>query len=340
MDIAAYISELLKDHNEVSLPGIGIFYKKRISAVYDKNSGSFSPPFEELAFKSGDPANSELIDYISAEKKISKASARYFVNKYSESIKQSVASEGQADLSPVGVLFHSENGLYMKPSLFSPASFGMPPLKDLKYTQPETSRPVQVVTPEEENIAAYNNDGTAGTSTRWRVVAIVAALLLALAGLAYVFYPEYFNLKSDQPAVNIKQTSPAATTPVIRDTLVKGDSVSKDSLAAKARKQVAAVKKDTAIQPAPETIKESSSPRFEIIGASFTLKSEAETYIKYMHSKGIKATMLEDTHKPKFKVSLGSYPDYEKANEDKRKIQKSFNSQAWIYTITAKDKVK
>ncbi len=336
MDIALYISELLKDHIEVNLPGIGTFYRKKISAGYNKEEGIFYPPSEEIMFKASGSAGSELVNYISSVKKISDASARYFVNKFTDNILQSLTSEGKADLSPLGILQRTESGIYMQPAMAAGMQFGLAPLNDpafipvkktVEFTAPEKKGEIM---PAAETVAAEPRQ-----KSIWQAILVVVMLLLISGSLVYVFYPEFFNLKTDKPiAVRNAVPSPAVAPAIITDTLTSNTDSSpvadakqtlqkrKDSLASKA---IAATSLDTAL-------------KYEVIGASLALRTEAETYLKLMQSRGVKAKIIEDTRKPKYKISLGSYTSYEKASQEKRRIQNSFNKEAWIYTI--KDKVK
>lgn len=326
MDIALYISELLRDHNEVGLPGIGTFYKKRISAGFNREWGLYTPPVEEIAFRSNDSGSPVLVEYISAVKKISKPSARYFINKFSESIKNSLSAEGRADLSPIGILQYSESGVYMLPSVSTPAHFGLPQLKE-SFWQPGQRIP-EVSAEEPDGPAVMEPKEEEANESRgktWRTVFIATGAFVAVMASIYVFYPDLFNLKTDRPMPVQKTRVPVvARQPLVPDT-VKNKDTSR-----------VVVKK--AVPSADTTARATPTIRYEVIGASLALKTEAEAYLRLMHSKGIKAKIFEDTRKPKFKISLGSYTSYEEANQEKRRIQGSFNKEAWIYTVKDKDK--
>lgn len=339
MDIALYISELLRDHNEISLSGIGTFCKKRISAKYDRATGILYPPSEEISFKTGDSNNSELVRYVSAVKNISDAGARYFINKFVDHIRQSLASEGQADLSPLGIL-HNQNGhLSMSPLSTEASSFGLSPVQDTAFSPPARkmadSQTIPVSPPaefaEEEKPARSNSLGQA--------ILVILILIIGTGGLAYVFYPELFDLKTDRPLQVNEQPAKVTAPPVQQDTLQNHPQTSALPATTGVTKRTDSVPRPkpavTTTAPVAPTEK---LPKFEVIGASFGLRSEAEDYIKVMKNRGIRASIYEDTRKPRFKISLGSYTTYEEANLEKRKVQNTFNREAWILTV--KDKVK
>lgn len=333
MDIALYISELLKDHNEVSLPGIGTFYRRKISAKYSKDNGIFYPPYEEIDFQEGGHAGSELVNYISAVKRISDASARYFVNKFTDTLRQSLNTEGKADLLPVGTLVRSEKGLVLQANAPASTQFGLVPLDDPAFIPYQRmAGNIHPDTAPGEEVPAGAEEVPQNRNSKWTAVLAISILLLIAGGLAYVFYPEFFNLKTDKPLHLQKPTVPV--------TIVKKDTDSvrnaHDSTRTGAVKQ-AGQGNDTLANKAPAQLHApDTAPAYEVIGASLALRSEAEAYLKLMQSRGIKAKIIEDTRKPKFKISLGSFTSYEEANQEKRRIQNSFNKEAWIYTL--KDK--
>ncbi|MGX5691258.1 HU domain-containing protein [Arcticibacter tournemirensis] len=333
MDIALYISELLKDHNEIGLPGIGTFYKKKISARYDRENGILYPPAEEIAFKAVESVNGELIRYVSFAKKISEASSRYFINKFTDSIRHSLETDGSANLSPIGTLHTAHGHLSMKPTLMPGEQFGLLPIKDPAFSIIQ-KRAAQPLPPVNEPILAApaEADTPANPTNIWQAIGVIAILLLIAGSLTYVFYPQFFNLEADRPLSANKPQAPAAAPALVPDTTSQKDSIPATNAQSPKVTDSAGIKAPAAGKPVEVT------PTYEVIGASLALRSEAETYLKVMHNRGVKARIIEDTRKPKFKISLGSYNTYEEANQEKRRIQKSFNPEAWIFTF--KDKIK
>ena len=89
----------------------------------------------------------------------------------------------------------------------------------------------------------------------------------------------------------------------------------------------------------PDSLKTAPKPAkvYEIIVASFGLRREAETSVKGLRKKGIDAKVIEDTKKPKFKVSIGTFTVKSAADKERKRIQQELTKDAWILTITNKE---
>ena len=74
MDIGIYIADLLRNQEEVSLPGLGTFTKQRIPGSYDSTNNSFLPPRYQVSFDDRLTEPSGLTDYISLKKNLSTSS--------------------------------------------------------------------------------------------------------------------------------------------------------------------------------------------------------------------------------------------------------------------------
>ncbi|PRY52301.1 sporulation related protein [Arcticibacter pallidicorallinus] len=332
MNISLYISELLRDYDEVCLSDIGTFYKERTPASFNEASGVFNAPFDRVRFRPKADGDDVLVNYISEVKKISVASSRYFINKFTNSIQQSLTSDNQVELQPIGVLKKGPSGLQLIGNHESPAYFGLQAIQDPSYSS--RVRPMNVAVVNEAVNTGIENESS-GSASGGKIATIVLIVLLITAGILYIFNPSLFNLSADKPITErnkAKVDSPAAKTtsePAVVQT-------AKDSAAP----SISAVAQDTVKKIAPAVSSESPvlAPSFEVIGASFALPSEADTYVNLMKSRGIKAKVIEDKRKPKYKISLGSFTTYEAANVEKRRVQSTFNKEAWILTLNDKAK--
>ena len=133
MDIALYISELLQTHNEISIPGLGTFFKKRVPAGYDEYQECYVPPAQKLEFKADYLPDHRLAEYISEQRNISMASSEHFIERFAEDIQSRLNSDHKAEIPQLGYLsksgdnysFAADEGLYS-----DNASFGLPPVKE------------------------------------------------------------------------------------------------------------------------------------------------------------------------------------------------------------------
>lgn len=94
MDIAYYISDLLAQQGELTVPSLGYFVQIRMAAYYDNQEKKFYPPHYSVQF---DPQiideDESLANYIAASKNISQASAKYFIEKYITNLKSQAVVE-------------------------------------------------------------------------------------------------------------------------------------------------------------------------------------------------------------------------------------------------------
>jgi|GEM_PF-1174285 len=346
MNISLYISELLRDYDEVCLSDIGTFYKERTPASFNEASGVFKAPYDQVRFRSAADGDDVLVPYISQAKKISEASSRYFINKFVNSIQQSLASDNQAELQPIGILKNGHSGLQLIAADSSPAYFGLPAVQDPAYSsRVRTLNSAQVEQANQLEVMEQQSEST-GTG---KTLTIAFIILLIAAGLLYVFQPSLFNLAADKPIT--ERNKPKVETPAgkaapvaapaetIKDSSTSGTpAIHQDSVKTQVRTPATTPVTTPAKTPIKATNPAATAPSFEVIGASFALSSEAETYVKLMQSRGIKARVVEDTRKPKYKISLGSFSTFEAANVEKRRVQSTFNKEAWILTVNDKAK--
>jgi hypothetical protein len=130
MDIAYYISDLLGQQGELSVPNLGYFVQMRMPAHYDEAAKQFFPPHISVQF---DPQviddDDSLAAYITSLKKISLASAKYFIEKYIANLKSQVIIE-DVPFANLGVFRSDGINLTFKPNTQTdhPAFFAFPPV--------------------------------------------------------------------------------------------------------------------------------------------------------------------------------------------------------------------
>lgn len=151
MDLAVYISELLGIEGEVNVPGIGRFVHTRINGYYNEKENKFYPPAHKINFDAEAEANDELATFISDKKNISLASAKYFIEKYVNGIKQQIPLQ-KVDIAGLGQLYLNGSAIGFNEIAASkendPAFFGLKPIKVEELTAKPSVRhtpaPVEV----------------------------------------------------------------------------------------------------------------------------------------------------------------------------------------------------
>ncbi|GAB3903194.1 HU domain-containing protein [Mucilaginibacter boryungensis] len=225
MDIAYYISDLLGQQGELTVPNLGYFVQIRTAAYYDNHEKKFYPPHYSVQF---DPQiideDDSLANYIASIKNISQASAKYFIEKYISNLKSQAMVENVA-FAQLGSF--SSDGLklafHSNPKLDDPAFFGYKPLDAYRVgeaaaqkpvtrtdeltekieegpiapviethapiiTQPDTDLPVETEVPAEE----YYEDERRGMSV-WLIILIAFTVIVIALGALYKFRPDTFN---------------------------------------------------------------------------------------------------------------------------------------------------
>jgi len=104
MEISSYLAELIRTRKEVSVSGLGTFFKKKSPGRYDVKSHSFLPPTYTLDFTTEVKEDTGLADYISSKKNISTDSATYYVEQFSEHVRNQLSEQEHAVLPDLGSL--------------------------------------------------------------------------------------------------------------------------------------------------------------------------------------------------------------------------------------------
>jgi len=142
----------------VNVPGIGRFVHTRINGYYNEKENKFYPPTHKINFDGETPTDDKLATFISNKKNISLASAKYFIDKYVNGLKQQIPVQ-EVDIAGLGQLYLNGSAIGFHEVDTSkendPAFFGLKPVNvevlvekpSVRYTPP----PVQV--PEEETKA-------------------------------------------------------------------------------------------------------------------------------------------------------------------------------------------
>ena len=128
MDISPYLLELLVDKNQVTVPGLGKFFKKIIPGYYHQESKSYMPPSGAIDFTAEYIHDDKLVHYISAKNNLSLTSSYAVLDEYIRDIKNTLKTD-QLTISGIGIL-KSDDGKISLSSTPSPnlniASFGLP----------------------------------------------------------------------------------------------------------------------------------------------------------------------------------------------------------------------
>nr|WP_067055572.1 SPOR domain-containing protein [Mucilaginibacter sp. L294] len=364
MDVGYFISELLAQHGEVSVPGLGYFARTRINGRYNEKEGKLYPPSYSVQFDPQAVEDETLAQYIVDQKNISLASSKYFTEKFINNIKLQ-AQSAETALGDLGWFYTEGSQLFFRPNTglsTDPDFFGYQPVNlyklgsapvvtetDTTPVEEEYTAPVAVPQQQEETDGyrfetdeeheAYLVELARKRSRRSTILFVVLALLFTglVVYLVNRYDPSVFNLEAKKPKVtkteaviNAKVEQPA-------------DSAVKDTAKTGAKNDTGALKENT---PAKDTLSKVSPaqadsigfPRWEVMAASFKTVQAANTTIKNFQTLGYTAHIVEDAPGPRVKVSLGTYKTRKEATNAINTLQKDKKISKEIYPLEIKHK--
>lgn len=350
MEIGLYIAELLGEQDEVSVAGLGTFFKERVAGTFDKHSNMFYPPSYNLSFKKDVFSYPGLSEYISIKRSLSISSTEELIKKFTETILNVLNGSDAVEINHLGSLYKINDQLTFKPSdSFGIADkfYGLKPIPDLKLgaiSQSEKDLKAEIT----ENKSQIENDEIEEEiyekAPKARLVPILLISFLAIiASLFALFYfDKSFNhfvkdLLSPKvkPAAVIEPVIDTSTTAsVVSDSIIE----SYDSSGTKKAPIQEVSKPAVTAKPVTATLEEKipvleKDISYEIIVAAFSRKVDADTYIKEMSTKGYTAKIVENLPGKMMKISLGTFREEEPATLELKRIQKEINKDAWIARV-------
>lgn len=351
MDITPYIADLLRQHDEVNVPSLGTFYKQQKESFYDLEKGQFFPPSRGLMFKETED-NFFLAEYIGQQKNISVNTANYFIEKFVSLTKSQIAVNGYTDIEPLGRLTKTNNGYIFTDALSFDSEgeyYGLQPVQELNDIVVQLAKPdlVLPVYSELKNEPSFLDETSeqpseeianqkTGGSVATKIILAVASIIL-IGIITYLVYPQAFEmvLQKQKVAEKISAKPPVVVTQPknLVDSLAEADTIYQEL--AKQGFEVEKPRDTLEITTETKTLS-SNEISFEIIGAAFARRTEAETYVQQLKAKGIYAKIVDNMPGSKLKISLGSFNDEESAQKDLIRIKKEMNKDAWIARVKPK----
>lgn len=350
MEIGLYIADLLGEQDEVSVPGLGTFIKIRNSGTFDQISNSFKPPYFKFGFKYNTSGSYPISEYINLEKGVEIESVDHYIKKFASNILEQINEQNKADIKGLGILYREDGIIHFEPSAElqnSGVFYGLKPQLDIFTTHSSElileKRPEQTETDEENDVFQDYTEKSSGSN----VFMILVLIFLGLISVAVTLYFTNQGVKNlfDDLTSRVLNRTEIVTDPKTDISPITPDSLPKsvDSLSIpvdSGLKQKDSVNKviqelSPAIQAQAQVKTENTEEiiDYEIIGAAFALKSEADAYIKVLASKGINAKIAENMPGKMVKISLGSFKDEESAQIQLIQIQKRINKDAWIARV-------
>jgi nucleoid DNA-binding protein len=354
MDIAPYIADLLSQHDEVNVPSLGTFRKQQKGAFYDPLKQEFFPPSHGLILKETQD-NAVLASYIREQKNVSTNTANYFIEKFVTQLKADLSAKGQAEIESIGTLKRSKDGTIFIDALNFDSQgnfFGLQPVKELNAAHAETvdeavlppvdhpktqgDSPALTADMQAEELEVSGGKKISSASK----IILIAAFLILAGIITYLVNPalfEGFRQQTNIPKHKVPSKQPvhAPVKKTLADSLAEADTIYKELTkqgfeVEKPRDTLVVSTEAQVVSPEPREVS------FEIIGAAFARRAEAEAYVKQLQAKGIYARIVENMPGSKLKISLGTFNDEASARQGLIRIKKELNKDAWIARVKPK----
>ena len=121
-DLSAHIEYLLLRQPEVCLPGLGRLKVKVLPAKYSEEEHAFFPPSRNVLFEADNSvADTSLQMFMAQRYHLSQDMARALVTNYVADLRESLITQGEADMGSIGQFLQDEDGQIT----FSPCEAGI-----------------------------------------------------------------------------------------------------------------------------------------------------------------------------------------------------------------------
>ncbi len=279
--LSEHITELLKKHSCVIVPGLGGFVTNYKPAVINHKTDIFSPPSLEVAFNTALTHNDGLLlESLSKYEKCTLAEAETKLNQAITALRRELFTNGSVELEGLGLLYLDKNlNINFRSALkanLHPQSFG---LKSFRLPSIKNRR--QSATYEFEYMTREKNN-------RSLVASVVAASIVVVLGLAILINDKISPHKSQEASmVTVTESSPASSEAGVK----------KSGFA-----EISTSKKQALFYSGNDDPVE-----YHIIAGSFNNRAAAEKVLTTFSGEGMHATILEDAHK--YRISIYSSSD-------------------------------
>ena len=349
MDLAVYISELLGLEGEVNVPGIGRFAQTRINGYYNEKENKFYPPTHKINFDPEHEADDRLATFISDKKNISLASAKYFIEKYVNGLRQQVVLN-KVDVAGLGQLYLNGSTIGFNEDTPSkendPAFFGLKPVEvevlvekpSVRYTPPPVKTPDEKAVPsvadpvmtdlvndrippppppkptviekaEEPVEEEYVYEEPVRRNNNTWIAVLLILIIALLALMGLYKYKPEWFDRSKEKPQTFVAVDTTATQPAEKKA---GNT---DTTKEVATKQDSLAKAQALVTGSTNTVDTAAVEHYEILGGAFKSSEQANSIVKRYQSMGLKPHILKHIEGKNYIISLGTYFNKEVADK-------------------------
>lgn len=299
MQLSKFISELLLEHDCVTVPGLGSFLGNFKSAHYDLENEKFYPPSKQISFNSQIKANDGLLakfiseksglNYDDSLKEIHQEVLKITLNLKKESVL----------LKDIGELnLNKEENIVFNPlqtKNFLKDSFGLSPIFIKELTQENSLNKKEIVLKPKVRSKFY------------QTAAVWACLIFGASSI-------YYNVNND----------------LLEQKLAYEQDLRQESFS-KVQKAVF----DLGSLPSLTINVKRQASQFYVIAGAFRITKNAENLVSSLKTKGYDSRILPLNEKGLTPVAFEGFSQRKAAITSLREIQAKENKNAWIFDINS-----
>lgn len=370
MDFGKFIHELLLENEVVIIPGFGAFVSEYKPAEISDDSDEIKPPSKIVTFNQQIRNNDGLLVGLVAERKrISHFDALKYIEKEREEILYKLDSGEQVEISEVGVLAYGENrAIIFKDDSDENLlldSFGLentvindeveqqvvisePPLDIEDVLSPEPEKVEGKEEPLEGEVQAVEVEPTPEEKKPEPVSTPIAKaepqeheekkkrswLWLLLVLIPLVGVSVFVFMQKDDAQITGGAEENGTEVRYVEEPIVQAkDTTAVDSIDTNVMDSVntteADLSKPEIKQPALE--EKSEAPKYYLVGGSFSVEENAETFLNELKAKGFDAFHVGKKGRF-FIVGIASYDTFDEAEKAKKVyMENNPGSEVWVY---------
>lgn len=348
MEISEYLVELITEKDQVTVPGLGRFFKKRKPGYYDDATKTYFPPSGEIVYTSEYMHDDKLVHLIRQKTDTSLTSAYAILDEYIREIKVALKNS-EVKLKGIGVLKDEAGQLTLTSETeknLNKAFFGLPPVDTLspKLVGLETDS----YSLAQQALSTSLSDELFEKEPKRGIVAITmgiiaVVILTSVIGL-YFAKPDIYKDMVNQIQNYLPKNSPTPIAPVTPKNptpntvaLQKADSIYKDNdIESKLKAEgfeVEKVKDSTNVSVKKNVLLKKGDIKYEIIIGLYTRREDAVKRVSQLKANGINAHIVDDADGPMIKISCATLYSNAEAEKELSRVREELNPEAFKKAI-------
>jgi cell division septation protein DedD len=353
--VETVIRKLIGEYEFVIIPGFGALLSHQVPAIYDNNSGFFSPPVKRLAFNEYLKLDDGLLaNYISRHEQITHSDAVDYVKGYTDRLRSGLEFNGRALIAGIGEFNKNVEGkLVFEPKTekyFKDEWYGFQKVKVKQFEKKAAIAAIENNYVNDDAVEVLELEEDTRKPFRWTSWAAAAAIAGLLCGLSFFlfnsnggdiqstlnpfaelfssFKTENVEPKKQPEAVVVVPERKIEIQPVVKDS-VGGEAVAevKDSTNTNVAEVLPTVNVPVIAAPAPAVAK------FYVIAGAFKGSKQAKILLAELKGKGFTEASILPGNKfsTKVKVAINGFETETDAYRASAKLKSVIGEAGWVF---------